>query len=369
MTSDNISGKQAVLLLLVCHSFQLMNFIPAFNRVDDPTARMYSAILSILFHLALFIPGILLYRRFPGQNVITVAWNRWKPLGRLYAGAYALVMIIHAAGTTAAFQYFLTNTVYPNANVTFIALSILVCGFACIKSRFEGIARAGSLIFWFLLISLLFICIVSLPSVNLFNVRPILDDPAQSIWDSVLVDTSQYTELLCLLLLFPKIKSSKGKCVFWLIVSCGIIAAVMNFFILSVMGEFSKTQTFPYYTLASISETRLLQRLDSLHMMIWTFTAFLRITLLLILASYCLKLLLPAKLHKSANPIIFLLVASLSVFAGNSVQILQLGNQNNGSIIITLLVGLPLFLLFITKRKGKEKHEVETDIPVTIDPE
>lgn len=62
-------------------------------------------------------------------------------------------------------------------------------------------------------------------------------------------------------------------------------------------------QTFPYYALTSVIDISIFQRLDSLHVTLWIFTALFRCTLYTICAAKCANMLFSKKISRFSSPV------------------------------------------------------------------
>ena len=360
MPEEKISGVQAVVLLFLSRAFQTLNYIPAFHDAPDGMSTLWGTGVALVIELLILIPALLLEQRYRGQNVITVGYNRWKPLGMIFALLYAFTMLLQLVGSLAGFEYFLTNAVYPNSSAVFIVLTMCAACFWAAGRGLEGLGRAAGIVFVFFLLSVLLISGASMSSIDMLNVRPSLDNPLGSAFRAGIISVSKTSEIFLLLLLFPKIKGNKTKCAFGLTISVFLFDLVTSFLLLAVLGKFGQTQTFPYYTLASVSDVFIFQRLDSLHMAIWTFITFLRLTLLIGLIVYCMKMVLPMKTHKAVLPVLFVVTVGASIWLSYSTAILEASNLNTSILVVLLTAILPLSMLLLPAARQKHPQEGDT---------
>lgn len=366
MKSGNISAGQVIILLFVSRCFNIFNFVPVFAQQSESGAILLGNILAVGIQLLIMIPSLILFGRFENQNVITVAYNKWRPLGWIFAILYFTIILLQAAGSLIGFEYFMTNAVYTNASILAIVLSMSVVSFWCARNGLEGIARSSIIFFVFLLASTLFITAASIEKIDLLNIHPILNDPVGSVIQVALTNTSRNPELFLLPLIYPKIKGSIKKCSIWYILAAFIMLEGLDFLLLSILGDYGFTQTFPYYTLASIADTALLQRLDSLHMMVWVFTAFIHTALLIVIGNYCIRMVLPQKAHKFTLPVMFLVCTTIATVFGYHMDILYRTNTSSSVVILFLVAVPPLLMLLITKRKKKEAQHAKSQESFTV---
>ena len=115
MPTEKISGVQAVLLLFMIRAFNTLNYIPSFNGRTDGMSLLLGSLIGTVIELLAILPALLLDRRIHGQNVITAAYNFKKTLGIVFAVIYAFVALLQLTGGIVAFEYFMTNAIYPNS--------------------------------------------------------------------------------------------------------------------------------------------------------------------------------------------------------------------------------------------------------------
>lgn len=345
-----------MMLLFVSRCFTLLNYIPAFSPPLESSAILLGNLLAVGIDALLLAPPLLLLRRFDGENAVAAAHALSRPLGFVTAVLYFLACAVQTAVTLAGLTYFMRSTVYPEASGLFILLSLAAACFLAARQGLEGIARAGAFVFVFLLLSALSITAVSLKAVEWTNFRPVSQEPVRQICYAALLNTGRTPELFLLILLLPKAKGNRWRCSLGFILLCFLILELMGFLVQGVLGGYAASQTFPYYTLASVGDTRLLQRMDALHMVDWVFTAFLRGALFSLAGSECAKQVLPAKAQGWTLPVLSLLALG-GALAAFFLPELPSSRLPEGAVFL-LTGGIPLLLLCLPKKKkplpGKE---------------
>lgn len=129
---------------------------------------------------------------------------------------------------------------------------------------YEPTARFGSFVLAALLLALLFVGISLWPQVQWEFLRP----PSYDGWQSQLFLFINLTlgnvETAALLFLFPAVNQNK-RSVFWKwsLLSVVTLAAIFLFTAVA-LGDYAKSQRFPFYTVTKIAEVSIFQRLDSL---------------------------------------------------------------------------------------------------------
>lgn len=355
-----ISAAQAILLLFVSRVFNIFNYIPIFSGNVEPSATLIGNIIALLINLAIVIPVSIMFKRNGNKDILSIAYNKHKVIGIIVCSIYFLFNFIILIGTIFGFEFFMTNAVYPNASVFFIIITICMACFFCAKHGIEGIARTSTIVFVLLILGIIFITFASFKSINLLNIKPIISDVPTTLYKAVSSIVSKGSELIILILIFPKINGSFKKCSVWLIVSSAIILELISFLVASVLGEFAYTQMFPYFTLASVVETSIFQRLDSVHMVLWVFISFVKITLGVYVSNYCLQAMLPKSKHKYTLFPLFIVVTSLAILVGFHPEIFTETKSTFPTFILIGVVIIPLLLCIKKHRKGKKKNEEKT---------
>ncbi len=171
-------------------------------------------------------------------------------------------------------------------------------------------------------------------------------------------------ELYVFILLLPRINGNVNKSAFWFLVLTFLFVGITNFLIMGVFGDFFATQTFPYYALASVIEFSILQRLDSIHMTIWVFVSFIRITLFIIVTNTYLQNIIPKSAKKLGIVVTFLITVICSIVISHRTSALKTINSSVPIIVITLVFVIPTILLLTTKKKEKKCNESKDDFVI-----
>lgn len=361
MKDSKISVGQIVILLFLSRTFNVLNYVPAFNVKVEGTAMLYGTFIAAVMSGIILLPSLILYKKFNGENIVDVAYGRYKPLGYIVSLILFLMSLLSLVSTIVGFEYFMTNAVYENVTIALIVISMcLACFFGAING-IEGLSRASSIIFIFFLICSLFIGFGAIPVIDLINIKPILNGAVSSSFSYAFNLISQSPELYLFILLLPRINGNVNKAAFWFITLTFAYIAITNFLIIGVFSDYFEIQTFPYYTLASIVEISIFQRLDAIHMMIWVFVSFIRITLFVIITNINLQNILPSKLKIISMFVIFNIAVAASLIIGYRLGSLKQINKSVPILIIAVAFFIPLILLLITKRKERKSDDIQKD--------
>lgn len=370
MENQKISCSQAVILFSLSRVFNVLNFVPFFGESVAPMAMLYGTIFSFIEQAIVVIPFFFLYRRCAGQSMLTLAFNKSRVFGIITTLFFLLFFLVVTIGGVAGFDFFMLNAIYPDATVPTIAITICAVCFFCARNGIQGLARSSVILFVFFALGLICITIVSAKSIKPLNFHAILDNPIKQIFFHTFDTTSKGTELAALLLLMPSIRliskpkdkgatiasSTAPKAVYGFLGLSFLLTFLINFLIVGILGEFGATQTFPYFTITSVVELKIFQRLDSIHMISWVFISFVHITLFAGTCIELLKSLLPKPARKFSSPALFIITTTVAIFFGYRSDILQRINDQSTILLLLAVFVLPIILLFTTRRKGKS-HE------------
>lgn len=349
-----ISGSQAIILLLLCRMFYTVFFTPSYAQDIEVSAILVGDLIALLVSLILLIPLLILFgKRGQCNDLILECWGMSPAFGMavvIYDTAL-LVMVIIA--TASRFQTFITNVVFPQTTALVILITFFIACIYAAAMGLEGVARAASIIFVLFLLSLGMILLFSGDKIEWVNLRPFHEKPVESLWKSISANISKNMEFVILILIYPKVKGTFWKISISYLAISGIIIALAGGVTILVLGEFTVKQLFPFYTVASIIENKIIQRMDALHMSLWVLISFIRVTVYLLMASDLIKKLLPEKQKHFSLPIISFLGFTgsylLTVIGDNSEKYYRVF-QNIIPVFLAVTV-IPTIVLIGKRRK------------------
>lgn len=353
--NDNIttiSVGQAVMLISTSRIFTIMTHAQTFGEQTEPLAKMLGSLTSIIWLILAMLPAILLYKKYNGVNLLEIVYDKSQLCGFLLTLAFLYITIATMVTGVVGFEYFLSNAVYPQASAVVVITSLTIVCLICASFGLQGIARAGTFIFALFILAFVFITATSIGSINMLNVKPILENPVQAVFDYSIEFSSRGRGLVVLMLLFPTIKGSKTKATLWVIVLTSGIAFVMNFLVIGVLGEYGATQTFPYFALNSVIEILILQRLDALHMMTWALMSFIHFSVFGCVSMDLLKSILPKSLEKFSGVMLFIVILVIAIPQAFNGSIISNSSIETGVLLLLLLFVLPIVLLILPKKEG-----------------
>ncbi len=363
MEKNKISITQMVLLLFLSRVFTALTYSPGMNQTVSGTAMLFGQLIGYGVVLLLFAPLVCMAKRYPERslvmNVQALSDKGSLPIHFIYF-AYLILLGIN---TLAQFQLFMINAIFQEASVWAILLPMLAVAVYAAYTGIEGIARSGFLLFVVFLVAFLFIILSSVPEISLIRLKPLEQDGISQVLRGAYGVVSRSVELVLLYLLLPYLQKGKlGKGILSLTFLSLAAFELIAFFLLTVLGDFSIGQTFPFYTLASMSGISIFQRMDALYMGIWVFVAFVRLSLLIFLATELLTMMLPIRFDRRikrnwALGLVAVLVLVLTLPVCYNRQLLTISYRISYAGILLLVLGavIPLITLLILKLKSKRR--------------
>lgn len=352
-----ISSSQAVILLFLCRMFATVTYSPMNGENADVTAILLGDFLATFATGIVMIPLFLYFKKRNVQNLLDECYRISKGFG-IAVGIYCFLMVfLVLVDTVSHFENFMTNAIFPDTSSAIIIITFLI---ACCYGAWmglEGIARASSIIFVFFLVSLCFIFTAAWSSIEWVNLQPLTrDHPVRQVLQSMLENISLNTEFIILVFIYPKIKGSFFNISIWYLIISGIILSAVGITTVLILGQFTLKQVFPFYTIASIIETKIVQRFDAVHMALWVLVSYVRVTVYLIVAGKLLPRIFSPRLEKW----VFIPITVCIGLGAYGVS-LQVGPQSMvhrfltmTALVLIIMVIIPILLFIFGKKQNHQ---------------
>lgn len=335
-----ISPWQAVALLALFRVFSLLTFVPRIGGVQNGASVLLALPVSYLLLALVLLPALLLLRRHGGCNAVDCALQLNKPVGKLLAALLGLFSVLIAADTISNFEFLLTTAVYPQTPPLFFILTFAaVCAYAAFLGL-EPVARVGTVVFVIFVGVLVFLSAAILPKADFLALKNPMAGGSNEFFSLVIANCFSNFDVVLWLFLAPHIKGSTAKSfVGWLAVTLPFIEYLV--LLLTVgLGDYAASQTFPFYSLAAYAELSIFQRLDSLHITLWTFIAFVKVAVYLYFAAHCLGYLMPRRMKKTS-------ILCCGALAAAGAAVLSSGPRRLGAVRAAVQSGIPVAVLAV----------------------
>lgn len=356
-----ISSAQLVMVMVVSRMFTVITYTPVYTTKPEITAAFLGELCSTLVLLAICIPMLLLFRKTQ-EDILTLSYRVGPRFGFLVFLFLFLGTMLSAINTLVQFQFFMVNAVFINASSVVIVLTMLIAAVYAAAMGLEGLARVGSIFFLMVLIFLVTIGMTLFDRIDLLNLKPLLNEPWKTVLFVAWGDTTRNMEVIPLLVLAPQVKGKLTHTIFYYVLWSSLMLGVISFLVTTILGEFTFRQTFPFYMISSVIDSKVIRRFDALHMIIWVLTAMLRLALFLLTGNQLLKRVLPKRLSGWGIFIEGLLTLGCALWLSSSLQYTNWIYQliGNGWMILLLSVVLPVILLLLKKRTLAPKGGTQT---------
>lgn len=335
-----ISSRQTMMLLVMFRAFDLLTYVPQMSGVSNAATTLLTLPLSFLLLAFIMLPAALLLRRCEGCSYVDCAMRLSKPAGNVLAMLLFLYAAVIAADCISNFEFLLTSAVYPEtASVFFILTFTAVCVYAAYLGL-EAVTRVNVFLFLLFFAVLAFISAAILPHADFVFLKNPMESGAGGFWKQVLGGCFQNFEVVLWLMLARDVKGSLLKSyVGWSVLSL-LTSEYLIMLITVGLGDYAASRIFPFFSLAAVSELSIFQRLDSLHITLWTFIAFVKVAVYLYLAAQSLGHVVPARLRGAS-------VIASGVVAAGLAMVLSSDLRFLGGMRTSLKAGLPVAVLAV----------------------
>lgn len=258
-------------------------------------------------------------------------------------------------------RYFATRllmSTYPNVDIRFFILVMLLIVYIAIRGKIETFARFSEI--FFLLITLVFIIffIFLCPSLKVSNLLPLTHyDIGLAIKSTYpVIGVWCYVTLLFFLGEHMKnkqeIKKLRKQCLFFL----SLMTTLMMIFVLGSLGyEMTQRMPLPFFNVTKlISVLEMFNRFESILLAIWVAADYILIVVFALIIMHIGKSLFDLSEAKYfSTPVIFLGYVGSLYIASSHIELEQFSNEIGLSANILFFLILPSIILFIGKVRKK----------------
>ena len=338
--SVTIGPGQLVLLLTVFRVFDLLTYSPNLGGAENGATVLVAFLPALLLLAFVMLPAGLLMARFGGSDVISCAMHLSKPVGKVLAAVLCLFLVLLAGDTVSNFEFLLSTAIYPGTQPWFFILTLLlVCTYAAYLGL-EPVARVNTALFFVLAVSVLFLAVAILPSADMVYLQNPFYGGSAPFWRRVVRMCFGNIDVIAWLVVTPHLRGVPAKAFGGWLLATAVASEALILLLTLGLGDYAGAQAFPFLSLASVAEWSVFQRLDSLHITLWTFLAFVKVAALLFLAAQCLGYLLPVKLKKAG-------IISCGILAAAAAGVFSFSTGNLIAARVALQSGVPVAVLAV----------------------
>lgn len=356
VTKGKISAFQFYVMLFLSRVLTTVTYISSYTKNVRLSDMLIQPIFRIVFGIIIMIPIYLLHKKYDDKNLIDVARERSPKLSKAISVLYLIAFFYFTVVTIARLDVFTGTVVFPETNVNFMLVFVII--FCCYGAYlgFEALGRTSVLTAVLVIPAIIFILCALVNKVDLLNLSPIFYNGVLPVVETAVDSVGQTIEYAMIAIALPKVNGKVTKGFFAWLFSQTLLMAVMFFFAGSVMGNFAATQLFPFHTLASLAEIAMFDRLDAIFTSVWIMCAFIKASLLIFLQADILH-----KEFGKLKKVNYLTVIGIVTIAANLFVAggIERFSAVDASIIKVIITGIttfviPLIILIISRwRKDK----------------
>lgn len=356
VTKGKISAFQFYVMLFLSRVLTTVTYISSYTKNVRLSDMLIQPIFRIVFGIIIMIPIYLLHKKYDDKNLIDVARERSPNLSKAISVLYLIAFFYFTVVTIARLDVFTGTVVFPETNVNFMLVFVII--FCCYGAYlgFEALGRTSVLTAVLVIPAIIFILCALVNKVDLLNLSPIFYNGVLPVVETAVDSVGQTIEYAMIAIALPKVNGKVTKGFFAWLFSQTLLMAVMFFFAGSVMGNFAATQLFPFHTLASLAEIAMFDRLDAIFTSVWIMCAFIKASLLIFLQADILH-----KEFGKFKKVNYLTVIGIVTIAANLFVAggIERFSAVDASIIKVIITGIttfviPLIILIISRwRKDK----------------
>lgn len=352
-----ISWKQAFVLIFISYILVALTYIPTAESNVKNVDKLVSVTLAMVVVFLSFLPVYFLTKRNKGSNIIDCVQMSARPLAKPVALFYVIAFSYTIILTTSRFSLFITSVLLVESKTAIFIIIILVAACYAAFLGIEAVARASLFVFAVLILSMIFSGFILIKEIDFLNLRPFFYHGVSGIFGDAMLDASKLIEAAVLGILAPKIVGGMKKTVIMFVLFFWIAVAALVFLIISILGEYSSVQLFPVYTLVSLARIGDFHRFDAILSGIWIAGDFIKVAVLIIVSSECMKYIARGKRHRACMVLTMLVIFAFSMFASYSFErYLAISNfLVTGILTVVASVGIPLIFLVIDIVKKRRK--------------
>lgn len=342
---------------------RIFSFVTYISNIREQLSSSGMIVGTLLMGVYMFITALpmIFFIKTDNQSSILI---RAECLSKVFSKAVCVIFLVNYFfyGVMAAsrFEIFASSVMFPEKNMSFIVLTLLIAAAYISCKGIEAIGRAGVAFLIPVVITFAFVFLSTAKHFDILNFTPMNMQELGSMFDIGFYTCTSTCEMLSIGIMLPFIKDQKVKNLpIWLAVLLGTMV-ISNVMLAGVLGSFSSTQLFDMYSMSVIAKIGFVERLDAIITCVWMICALLKLSLIFFICKH-----LFTKLFGKENQILYLFISVVVVFLGMSfisggiIRFVDVATSPIQFIIYCISAcGIPAAILIAEKiKKGRKKHE------------
>ena len=277
--ASRISGSQCVALLLASRLSNCLLLTPDsigdVNLIDSLLATLLSGVLLFL----LFLPTLLVLRRYRNRGLIDLAYLHGRGVGRAVCVAYLLLSLFILCLDIVQFYDFAEKSMRTGFSVTALTVAIVGVAFIAAFYGIQALGRTALLVAAFSAVCLVVFSGVLVTEMHTLHFSPAVGSGPAAILRRAVMELPRTAEVVAIGMLYPYISGSRAGVAAGFSGLTVLFTALVGVTAMGVLGDFSAQVAYPYYTAVTAVQFGVFQRMDIFVTAVWLSTFFVRLTL------------------------------------------------------------------------------------------
>lgn len=353
-----ISTSQLFTLLIISRMFSIFTYKPTSYNLSAAAAAL-AVFISVIINILIFLPVLSLLKRYKDRNFSDIAYMNMGSFARVYSVLVIAVCLFLCVECVTQFELFMTSTIYTNASPLFFVIPIIIVAVYICRLSIETLARMSGFIFISLILTLVAIVIAVAPQINTVWVQRASDNETREFLRFTLENVTTTTEIIPFMILASYAKGGFRKGAVSFCVTVGVFFELISFLTFSVLGNYKETIMFPFYTVAAMVESTLIERFNAAYTVLWVFMSVIRLCVYMLAAAKEIRNLRNFKNDTIPLIICAVFVTFVSVFAIQSISYVNILYYIifTGIPLVVIALIFPFVLLVLSKKKGERNSD------------
>lgn len=276
---SRISGGQLTILLLASRLSNCLLLTP--DSIDGLyiTDRLFAVALNAVFVLLLFLPTLLVLRRYPRHGLIDRGYVYARWCGRGLCGGYMVLCLFILCLDIVQFYDFAEKVMKSGFSVPWLTVALIAVAFIASSYGIQALGRAAMPVALFSVACLLVFSGALLSEMRWLHFPPLANARLGDVIGSAVKELPRTAEVVAIGMLYPYISGSRWRACASFCGWTALFTALVSATALGVLGDFALHTVYPYYTAATAAQIGVFQRMDILITAVWLSTFFIRLTL------------------------------------------------------------------------------------------
>lgn len=269
----------------------------------------------------------------------------------------AVYFVVVSALALKLLAEFIANEFEDIVSPVFAIAMIAIASAYCAKLGIEGLARAGTAVFWVFILFLGLMIALNSGKYDALNLTPVKVSDARAVWEYALWDLSSCRWLPISLALSTNIKHGSHKALAGYLITKLILIESVILVVTMVLWNFVDMPGYPVLALSVYAKTDIIHRFDAINMAIWAVNCVLVNGLYFNIASKAFKkrtwlsVLIPSAISLALAILLYKKVIIISEATKNIVLI-------SGILLIGVVVPIIAIIYWRLKKRCEDLRAV-----------